>query len=77
MKKAKSFIDGDGEAAELDEAFFAKAKRGRPALEPSQRKQRLNVMFDPEVADRLRADGDISARVNEAMRRELGLSAKH
>lgn len=75
MKRAKSQVDADGDAVELGDAFFSTAKRGRPTLHPSQRKQRLNVMFDPEVADRLRADGDISARVNEAMRRELGLSA--
>ncbi len=73
MKRANSRIDADGDAVELDDAFFPKAQRGRPALHPSQRKQRLNVMLDPDVADRLRSDGDISARINNVMRKELGL----
>lgn len=74
MTKADTYIDDDGDAKELDEAFFAKAKRGRPSLPSTKRKRRMNVMFDPDVADRLRADGDISKRVNEAMRKELGLT---
>jgi uncharacterized protein (DUF4415 family) len=46
---------------------------GRPPLPLSKRKQRLNLMLDPDVIDRLRAKGDMSARVNALLRRELGL----
>lgn len=74
MNKAETYLDGNGDVTELGDIFFAKAKRGRPTLRPEQRKQLVNVMLDPDVADRLRADGDISARVNEAMRKELGLA---
>ena len=36
----KSYIDDYGEALELDEAWFAKASRGRPKLSSELRKQR-------------------------------------
>lgn len=67
------YINRKGDVAELDDAFFAKARRGRPSLRPEQSKQQVSIMLDLDVVERLRTIGDISAQVNEALRKELGL----
>lgn len=73
MGRIKSYIDDDGEALELDEAWFREAKRGRPELPSEKRKQRVNVMLDPDVAERLRREENMSATTNAALRKALGL----
>lgn len=73
MGQTKSYIDDDGEALELDDAWFKEAKRGRPELPSAKRKQRVNVMLDPEVAERLRQEENMSAYANAALRKALGL----
>lgn len=73
MVKRRSYIDVDGEALELDEAFFREAKRGRPKLPSGQRKERINLMLDPDVAKALRQEDNMSATVNTALRKALGL----
>ena len=45
----KSYIDDYGEALELDEAWFAKASRGRPKLPSELREQRISILPDPDV----------------------------
>ena len=67
------YADQDGEVEGLDEAWFAQARRGRPPLPEEARKRRVNLMLDPDVVDRLRADGGMSGRVNSLLREQFGL----
>ncbi len=49
-------------------------KLGRPPLPAHQRKQRVTLHLDPEVLERLKADGrGWQTRANAALRRALGL----
>ena len=73
MNKPKPFISSDGEVRELDEHFFAKAKRGRPALPEAQRKRRVNLMLDQVVIAGLKAEGNMSAKANSVLREALDL----
>ena len=70
---AKPLIGPDGEVGPLDEAFFRRARRGRPAIPPADRKLRVNVMLDPDVAARLREVENASALVNSLLREKLGV----
>jgi len=67
----KSYIKADGEARELDDEFFATAKRGRPALPKDAKKRRVNIMLDPDVADRLKEIPNASAYVNKLLREKI------
>lgn len=69
----KPYIGPDGEVAELDREFFAKAKRGRPQLPDSAKKRRVNLMLDPDVATRLLSLDNSSAYVNSVLRKSLGI----
>lgn len=74
MAKVKPYIDEDGEVRELDDHFFANAKRGRPPMPESERKRRVNIMLDPDVLDKLKADGKgWQTRANAMLREALGL----
>ena len=68
MADQKPYIDDDGEVRELDDAFFAKATRGRPPMKPSERKVRMNFMIDPDVAAALEGRANKSELVNKALR---------
>lgn len=57
----------------LDDDFFAHARRGRPPLPEEARKRRVNLMLDPDVVEKLRARGNMSAEVNAILREELGV----
>lgn len=71
---SKPLIGNDGEVGELPQGFFQKATRGRPALPAEQRKQRVNVMLDPDVIERLKRDGKgWQTRLNATLRQALGL----
>lgn len=72
MTKNEPLIGVQGEVSELGDAFFARARRGRPTMMPEGRKVRQNFMIDPDVAERLDALGNKSAFVNEALRKALG-----
>jgi len=49
-------------------------KLGRPPLPEGQRKRRVTLHLDPDVLDRLKADGrGWQTRANAALRRALGL----
>ena len=49
-------------------------KLGRPPLPEGQRKQRVTLHLDPDVLERLKADGrGWQTRANAALRRALGL----
>ena len=69
----KPLIDDDGEVGELDDEFFARAKRGRPALLDAEKKRRVNLMLDPDVAAKLQQKDNSSAFVNALLRETLGL----
>ena len=69
----KPFVSPEGEVRELDQDFFAKAKRGRPSLPEAAKKRRVNLMLDPEVSVRLQALGNASAFVNTVLREKLDL----
>jgi hypothetical protein len=57
----------------LDRAFFAQAKRGRPPMPEAAKKRRVNLMLDPDVADRLQDEANASAFVNSLLRDKLGM----
>ena len=67
----KPYATHDGEVRELDADFFAKAKRGRPALPAEARKRRVNLMLDPDVADQLKTLPNASAYVNDMLRKKF------
>lgn len=70
----KPLIDDTGEVRELDDAFFAQARRGRPPLPEDARKQRVNIMLDRDVIDWLKAGGKgWQTRLNATLREALGL----
>ena len=69
----KRYADTDGEVEDLDEAWFGQARRGRPPLPEEARKRRVNLKLDPDVVERLRAEGGMSGRVNSLLREQLGL----
>ena len=73
MKNSKSYVSKEGEVQELDQHFFAKAKRGRPAMPEQQRKRRVNLMLDQDVIAGLKAKGNMSAEANSALREALNL----
>jgi uncharacterized protein (DUF4415 family) len=75
MTERRSYIDGDGDALELDEAFFKEVKRGRPALPPEQRKQQVTMLLDPDVIEYFKRGGrGWQTRLNAALRKFAGLS---
>ncbi|MDZ7904919.1 MAG: hypothetical protein U5N55_03470 [Cypionkella sp.] len=49
MTMPKPYIGPDDEVAELDSAWAAGAKRGRPSLPAPLRKQRVNIMLDADL----------------------------
>ncbi len=75
MMEHDRLIGEDGEVTELDAGFFARAKRGRPAMLPEERKVRVNVMIDADLADRLNAVSNKSAFVNAAIRDAIAKAA--
>ena len=73
MPDVKPYIDADGEVRELDEHFFANAKRGRPPMPEAKRKRRVNLMLTPDVITALKARGSMSAEADRILREALGL----
>ncbi len=74
MSQNKSYIDENGDALELDEAWFAKARRGRPPLPPEKRKKSVHMMLDPDILARLKSEGrGWQTRANALLRAALGL----
>ena len=70
MPKTEPSIRLDGEVRELGGDFFKAARLGWPPLLEGQRKVRLNVMLDPDLAAALDAQ-PYKAMINEAVRRVL------
>lgn len=65
------YINRDGEVRELDQEFFAGARRGRPAMPVEARKRRVNIMLNPDVADHLKTIPNASAYVNDLLRKQI------
>lgn len=70
----KPYIDDDGEVRELDEYFFANAKRGRPPMPSEQRKKRVNLTLAPDVIAALKERGPMSTVADTLLREALGLT---
>jgi len=74
MTGVKPYIDDDGEVRELDDHFFATAKRGRPPLPKDERKQQVTMLLDPDVVTHFKKDGrGWQTRINAALREVAGL----
>lgn len=87
MPAPKSYIDENGDALELDEEWFARAKpsheipelaailrRGRPPLPEDERKQRVTMYLDRDLVERLKQDGKgWQTRANALLRKAAGM----
>ncbi len=59
---------------ELAEILRRHAKLGRPPLPEAERKKRVTLHLDPDVIERLKADGKgWQTRANAALRKALGI----
>ena len=76
MPDRRSYIDENGDAAELDEDFFADAVRGLPPALADAGREQVSITLDSDVLRQLRAGGrDWQARVNALLRRALELQS--
>ncbi|MEX1034665.1 MAG: BrnA antitoxin family protein [Sneathiella sp.] len=67
--KAKSYVDKEGHARELDEQFFKEARRGRPPLPKEERKVKVTMMLDADIVDSYKSGGKgWQTRVNRDLR---------
>ena len=74
MNDQKGYIDAEGEVRELDDHFFANARRGRPRLPTGQKKQQVTMLLDPDVLAHFKKDGKgWQTRVNATLRQAAGL----
>jgi len=75
MNKPKSYIVEHGDAVELDEPFFSKARRGRPRLSANERKQQVTVRIDMDVIEALKKPDPKGwqTRLNAVLRSALKL----
>jgi uncharacterized protein (DUF4415 family) len=71
-KAINTGIAAEPDTVELTEEWFDKAKRGRPILPSSDRRRRVNLMLDPDIADQLRQTKNMSALVNQLLRANFG-----
>jgi uncharacterized protein (DUF4415 family) len=66
----KSYVDENGEARELDSAFFKEAKRGRPPLPSEEVKEAISIRLDPDIVKHYRAKGKgWQSRINADLRK--------
>ena len=89
VRAGTSYVDADGEARELDAAFFEgaefgipdlkpfeKMRRGRPELPEAERKQKVTIMLDRDVVAHFKKDGKgWQTRVNAALREAIATEA--
>ncbi|XDZ65048.1 BrnA antitoxin family protein [Alphaproteobacteria bacterium LSUCC0684] len=68
----KPYTDKNGETRELDDEFFAKAKRGRPRFLPEQTKEKISIWLDRDILAYYRQTGKgWQSRVNAVLRSQL------
>lgn len=64
----------DPDSQPLDVAFIARARRGRPEMEPGERKQRVTINLDPDLLRVLKRGGKgWQTRTNALLRHAVGL----
>jgi len=72
-KRIEQAIAGDPDTFEASEEQMMAARRGRPHLPAEQRKQRITIMLDRDLVERLRASGKgWQTRINDALRKVVG-----
>ena len=85
VRARTSYVDADGEARELDAAFFEgaefgvldmkpfeKMRRGRPELPEEERKQKVTMMLDRDIVAHFKKDGrGWQTRLNAALREAI------
>lgn len=76
MKKVESYIKENGDVRDLDEHFFKNAKRGRPLLPDTEKKQQVTILLDPDIIKHFKAGNPKGwqTRINEALRKVAGLN---
>lgn len=68
----KSMIDDKGEVLELDDAFFKRARRGRPAMLEEERKSRVTMFLDKDIIEHFKKGGKgWQTRLNDKLRETL------
>jgi len=71
-KLDKALTTEDGEALELTDEFFGKAKRGRPFLPASVHKEAISIRIDPDVLAHFKAKGKgWQSEMNDFLRKAL------
>lgn len=75
VSKREPLVGDDGEVREITpDDLQTFARRGRPPLPSEKRKRRITMMLDPDVIDRLKADGKgWQTRANALLREALGV----
>lgn len=67
-------VGADGEVREITQEDLVHARRGRPPLPAETRKKPVHVMLDPDLLERLKADGKgWQTRLNATLRQALGM----
>ena len=74
MSTLKPLINDEGEVREITMEDLPRFKRGRPPLPMAARKKSVHIMLDPDIIERLKADGKgWQTRLNATLREALGL----
>jgi len=72
--KREPLVGEDGEVREITMDDLQFARLGRPPLPSELRKKRVTMMLDPDVIERLKADGKgWQTRANALLRDALGV----
>lgn len=74
VSKTEPMVGRGGEVREITAVDLSHARRGRPPLPRDERKRRVTMMLDPDVIERLKADGKgWQTRANALLREALGV----
>lgn len=72
--KREPLVGEDGEVREITMDDLRFARIGRPPLPSELRKKRVTMMLDPDIIERLKADGKgWQTRANALLREALGV----
>ena len=67
----KPYISRDGEVQGARSGILCNRQTRASVLPAEAKKRRVNIMLDPDVADRLKAIPNVSAYVNDLLRKKL------